>query len=243
MNKKYKDPILPYTIATILFITYSSIIGWQYVHILFATTVIFSVFFYALFKLLPENSAGWIMLASFFIAMVYGSLEEDIIHKSMMTILIGCILGTNLYSTQRKNAKTSIKTLRGLKNQVLQDSNNRELTIEFTTQEKKGIFGRVKTINLVHLKIGKEWATYDLKDLDRESFEEGQLAESVASSDGPVFIANVDWAEEHSLFHQQVAGVPAHWWVLCFMNFETDPVQAAFSPEKFEEFLTLVHSG
>lgn len=224
----------------------TSIIGWQYIHILSFSAFLFTAGIYLLFQNIPENLSGWIIFFTGILIMAYGASGAEIWHKSMAMFPIGYILGANIHNAQQRNRKIKGRPVAsGKKSLIMEfsDSKSQKLIIEFSTQEKKGIFGRVKTIQVVHLKIGKEWATYDLKDLDRESFEEGQLAESVASSDGPVFIANVDWAEEHSLFHQQVAGVPAHWWVLCFMNFETNPVQAVFSPEKFEEFLTLVHSG
>ncbi|MFW0111924.1 hypothetical protein [Rothia sp. CCM 9416] len=123
------------------------------------------------------------------------------------------------------------------------DSSNRQLCIGQTLQHRKGFLGRTKIIRRVRVGIGEHWAEFDYRELTQDFLGGQQIAESLSSSDGPVFIANVDWAPKSSLFQEQVAGVPEHWWVLCFMNFETDPVQAAFSPKDFDEFLSLASEG
>lgn len=102
------------------------------------------------------------------------------------------------------------------------DSYNRQLYVEQTLQQRKGFLGRTKIIRRVRVSIGEHWAEFDAHELTQDFLGGQQIAESLSSSDGPVFIANVDWAPESSLFQEQVAGVPEHWWVLCFMNFEVD---------------------
>ena len=102
------------------------------------------------------------------------------------------------------------------------------------------MWGRSKTFHRVRLTVDKEWAEFEASELTKDFFEGQAIAESFDSSNGPVFIANVDWAPESSLFEEQVMSVPKHWWVVCFMNLDVEPVQVAFSPEDFDRFLKQV---
>lgn len=120
---------------------------------------------------------------------------------------------------------------------VFEDSSGRKISVERKVYEKKVLWKRNKTFHRVRLTVGKEWAEFETSELTKNFFEGQAIAESFDSSNGPVFIANVDWAPESSLFEKQVMGVPKRWWVVCFMNLSVEPVQAAFSPEDFDSFL------
>lgn len=125
---------------------------------------------------------------------------------------------------------------------IFRDSYNQELRLTHITQEKKGLFGKTKKIHYIRISAGSTWAEFSAHELTKKFFNSKQIAESASSPDGPAFIANVDWAPKTSLFEKQVADIPEHWWVLCFMNLDPKAIHAAFSPQKFEEFLEQIHS-
>lgn len=121
-----------------------------------------------------------------------------------------------------------------------QDSWGQEIYFDISSKEKKTLLGSRKVHYLLKITVGDSWAEFSASEFSESHVGMGEIVESVASSDGPVFVANVDWAPASSLFEQQVVGVPAGWWVLCFMDVEVDPVRAVFSPDRFGELLRVL---
>lgn len=88
------------------------------------------------------------------------------------------------------------------------DSQGNNFEISFFKKSIHRIFRGDLSVDCVRFVWGDDWAIFSLDDFERFDYETSGVIESLDSSWGSVFVANVDWAPEHSLFAQQVEGVP-----------------------------------
>lgn len=122
------------------------------------------------------------------------------------------------------------------------DSQGKNFEISFFKKSIHRIFRGDLSVGCVRFVWGDDWAIFSLDDFERFDCETSGVIESLDSSWGSVFVANVDWAPEHSLFAQQVEGVPRGYWVICFADKNESPLKAVFSGACFQGLVSRIRA-
>ncbi|WP_237233174.1 hypothetical protein [Rothia nasisuis] len=249
-----KDKDLPFTylISFTLWGLILSIIGWEYFTY---SLVIIGISFTLGFLAYRYLTNGWASCTSFvLILLTMGGYEaiSEAWAKAFPVFLAGFLPGARIgfYSQKKsKNKKIgiNIKPKKSMNQSMAKiekfkfiDSQGKELHLDSRQETTKGFFGRIKTKNYLKMSIDDVWAEFDADDFHTVDLDAGEIIESTASIDGPVFITNVDFAQEGSLFWEHVQAIPAHRWVICFANLDERPIRAIFTNEHFTEFLEML---